>query len=373
MAERVEDEEALLEAAVRAFGAVLPPRWRVERQQGAGDEGDARLALYDANGSGSSWLVVASLRPTPASLREAVGSPLARRLRHTSHTAVLVVAPYLSPRSRDLLEQEHVNYLDLAGNVFLSADHPAVLVRTVGAQRDPVPRARPDRGVSGPVAGQVIRALVDVAPPYQVAQVAAVAQVSTGYCSRVLQALEDDALIARTRRGFVTEVQWEDLLRRRAQTVRDLFDPARTSGYISRNGVTKTLTDLAAIRLRYAVTGSFAAARLSAVTAPRGLVVYSDDPTGLAAALELIPSDEGADVRIIEPATPGVYQRTVVDDTGLWWVAPSQIVIDCLAGTGRMPDEGDAVLAWMHHHEPEWRIPTIDDVASPDPDGNDAP
>lgn len=365
-ADAVVTEEALLEAATEVLSGVLPSRWRVDRQQGAGDDSDARLALYDANGSGALWLVVASLRPTPASLREAVSSPLARRLRRTSHTALLVVAPYLSPRSRELLEQEDVNYLDLTGNVSLSADHPAVLVRTVGAQRDPAPRARPDRGVSGPVAGQVVRALVDVGPPYQVAQVAAVAQVSTGYCSRVLQALDDDALITRGRRGLVTEVQWEDLLRRRAQAVRDLFDPARTSGYISRNGVAKTLTDLAAIRLRYAVTGSFAAARLSAVTAPRGLVVYNDHPTGLAAALELIPSDEGADVRIIEPASPGVYQRATLDDNGIRWVAPSQTVIDCLAGTGRMPNEGDAVLVWMREHEHDWRIPTIDAVPPTD-------
>ena len=29
------------------------------------------------------------------------------------------------------------------------------------------------------------------------------------------------------------------------------------------------------------------------------------------------------------------------------YVAPSQAVVDCLTGTGRMPAEGEAVLEWM--------------------------
>ena len=360
----------LIDAALDILGGVLPARWRAERQTGPTGDEDPRIAVFDANGSSTSMLVEAALLATPAALEGSINSPLARRFRRSGNTTLLVVAPYLSPRSRQLLDREEVNYLDLTGNVRLSTEHPAAFVRTVGAQRDPRPRARPDRGIAGAAAGQVVRALADVAPPYNATQVAAVASVSVGYCSRVLAVLADEALIVRARRGVVIEVQWAELLRRRAHATRTLFDPDRTTSFIARNGATNALEDIATVSGSFAITGSFAAARLAPVTAPRGLVLYTDSPDELASKLSLLPSDEGADVRLIVPASPGVYDRVEAAANGLRWVAPSQIVIDCLAGTGRMPEEADAVLAWMIDNEATWRAASID-LAVPRPNVDD--
>ena len=44
---------------------------------------------------------------------------------------------------------------------------------------------------------------------------------------------------------------------------------------------------------------------------------------------------------------------------GVTYAAPSQVVIDCLTGNGRMPAEGEALLAWMLENEVEWRDPAI--------------
>ncbi|MGH9304536.1 MAG: hypothetical protein ACRDZ5_09015, partial [Acidimicrobiales bacterium] len=44
---------------------------------------------------------------------------------------------------------------------------------------------------------------------------------------------------------------------------------------------------------------------------------------------------------------------------GIAWAAPSQVAIDCLAGTGRMPSEGEALIRWMGENESEWRSPSI--------------
>jgi hypothetical protein len=71
--------------------------------------------------------------------------------------------------------------------------------------------------------------------------------------------------------------------------------------------------------------------------------------------LNLLPAEQGADVRLVRPADDGVFARTSTSD-GIRWVAPSQIVLDCLGGTGRMPNEGEAVLEWMTENEGEWRI-----------------
>lgn len=350
--------EALLKQAVETLLGLLPPQWTVERADGpAQDDGstDERLVVKDRGGTGRSILVDVRPRTTPAELDERYNPPLAGRLRRDASSPILVVSWYLSPRSREVLQQANINYLDLTGNARISIDYPGLSVRTEGAQREPTPRRRPDRGISGPVAGRIVRALTDFTPPYSVTQLAELADVSVGYSSRTLQALQREALVHRDRRGTVEEVDWPAMLRRRGNAVA-LFDRARTTTYIARSGAQGTLDALSDVDgLEYAVTGSFAAARIKAVTAPVGLAIYTPNPGALMEALNLLPTEQGADVQLVRPADEGVFARFSVED-GVRWVGPSQIVLDCLGGTGRMPQEGEAVLEWMIDKEGEWRI-----------------
>jgi len=187
-----------------------------------------------------------------------------------------------------------------------------------------------------------------------VTQLAELAEVSAGYTSRTLQALEREALVRRDKRGTVEEVDWPAMLRRRGNVVA-LFDKGRTTTYIARGGVQRTFEALSDVEdQEYAVTGSFAAARIKAVTAPVGLAVYSPKPAALMVALNLLPAEQGADVQLVRPADDGVFARFSVED-GVRWVGPSQVVLDCLGGTGRMPQEGEAVLEWMIENEGAWR------------------
>jgi hypothetical protein len=71
--------------------------------------------------------------------------------------------------------------------------------------------------------------------------------------------------------------------------------------------------------------------------------------------LNLLPAEQGADVHLVRPADEGVFARFSTSDR-IRWVAPSQVVLDCLGGTGRMPQEGEAVLEWMTENEEAWRI-----------------
>ena len=121
------------------------------------------------------------------------------------------------------------------------------------------------------------------------------------------------------------------MLRRRGNAVA-LFDKGRTKTYIARSGVQRALETLSNVGdQEYAVTGSFAAARLKAVTAPVGLAVYTPEPDALAATLNLLPAEQGADVHLVRPADEGVYERVSTSDR-IRWVAPSQVVLDCLGG-----------------------------------------
>jgi len=353
-----ETSEALLEQAIEVLLGVLPPGWTVERGRGpAQDDGpaDERLVVKDPGGTGRAIFVDARPRTTPSELDKAYNDPLARRFRRDVDTPILIVSRYLSPRSREILEQAGANYLDLTGNARIAIDSPGLSVRTQGAQREPTPRRRPERGISGPVAGRIIRALADFTPPYSVTRLAQLAEVSAGYCSRTLQALEREALVRRHNRGTVQEVDWPAMLRRRGNAAA-VFKKERTETYIARSGAQGTLEALRDLDDReYAVTGSFAAARIKAVAAPVGLAIYSPEPDMMAAALNLLPAEQGADVRLVRPADDGVFSRSSTSDR-VRWVAPSQVVLDCLGGTGRMPQEGEAVLEWMIENESTWRI-----------------
>jgi hypothetical protein len=71
--------------------------------------------------------------------------------------------------------------------------------------------------------------------------------------------------------------------------------------------------------------------------------------------LSLLPAAGGSgNVVLLQPSTTGPFQRTRSIGASEQ-VALSQLVIDCLGGTGRMPAEGEAVLTHMIDTESAWR------------------
>jgi hypothetical protein len=270
---------------------------------------------------------------------------------------VLVVAPWLSERAQERLRAEEINYLDLTGNAFLQLENPTLFIQTQGAARDPAPAPRGKATLQGPKAGRLIRTLVDVGPPYGVRDLGAVTGLNPGYVSRLLETLDDDALIERSRQGRVESVDVGGLIRRWAD-VYDVFRSNQTATYLAPAGASQTLPRLAAVGQRAAVTGSFAAVRVAPVAGPALLAMYCDNPASVADALELIPADEGANVALLRPFDPVVWKRTS-EDNGVAYVAVSQAAVDCSTGNGRMPAEGEALLQWMAENEAMWRLPSL--------------
>jgi hypothetical protein len=316
-----------------------------------------------SNGTSTTVAVEArrSFSPRDAEL---LFSGVARSLRAlASHIPVLVVAPWLSPRTQELLAAENINYLDLAGNARLQLDNPALYLKFVGAQRNPAPAARGQARLRGPKAGRLVRLLADVRPPYGVRDIAAAANLSPGYVSRLLEALDREALIDRDPRGPVQSVDLAALLRRWAESY-DVFKANNATAFLAPAGpaaVLERLTNAQGVR-RVAITGSFAAVRLAPVAAPAFLTLYCDDATALADELRLLPADTGANVALLRPYDPVVWTRTERDD-GLLYAAVSQVAVDCLTGNGRMPAEGEALLGWMSENEARWRAAALDEFA----------
>ena len=116
----------------------------------------AAWAVSDPGGDRAEFAVEVALQVTPLQLEQKLGGRLGRLGAQGATPPVLVVAPYLSQRSRQVLGGLGVGWVDLTGNVSVSSVRPGLFVCTDGAQRDPAPRgaAGPgDRGDRGRLVG----------------------------------------------------------------------------------------------------------------------------------------------------------------------------------------------------------------------------
>ncbi|HWC15361.1 MAG TPA: hypothetical protein VG929_12335 [Actinomycetota bacterium] len=296
-----------------------------------------------------------------------LGGGLLKRLRGVAGHPILVVAPYISPRSRELLVDEGANFLDLTGNLRLVLNNPAVFVETRGADQDPAEKPRRKTGLRGANVGGVARVLIDVRPPYGTTEIATAARVSPGYVTKILETLSAEALIERGgTRGPVTDVDWQALVRRRAEAL-DLLASNTTSLYVAPNGARGLLDGLPnQPDEKLAVTGSFAAAEVAPIAAPALLALYTLSPNKdqLARRMGLLPTSEGGDIALVRPDNPNVFVN-LVERQPIPRVAPSQVAIDSLSGNGRMPSEGEALIEWMADNESDWRLSSLDDVYWP--------
>ena len=336
-----------VDKAARWLQQVLPEDWKTSvTRRGPGGQ---RIRITSPSGPSADVNLVPIPDATPRSVA-AIAPP---------EGPTLVVADWLSERARVLLRAKGVSFIDATGNAEIGLSEPGLFVRTEGARRNPSPKPTKGPSLRGPKAWALLRTLAEVAPPVGVRELAEAVDVDPGYVSRVVGVLEQELLITRAPRGSVTDAEWEGVLRRVASTY-SLFDSNKTTTWAASAGPERLLTDLAAKRAgRWAITGSFAASRLVPVAAPEIAVVYAEDPDRLARAGRLLPATRGANVVVAEAYDPIVFERTVSSGVARY-VSTAQVALDCLAGNGRTPSQGEAVLAWMRHNEARWRTGSLE-------------
>ena len=270
----------------------------------------------------------------------------------------LVSANWLSPRTREILRDLNVGYLDRTGNVELRLRRPALYIRTEGAQRDPKPKPSKQPNLRGPRVWALMRTLIEVIPPYTAGDLSAALDLDDGYVSRVLKVLSDERLISRRPRGPVTAVEWEPLLRQLAAAY-SLFDSNETTMWVASSGSDQLLRDLPSAKAGgWVVTGSFVTSSIVPITAPEVAVIYTDDPERLAKLARLLPATSGANVVLARPYDPIVYQRGWRNDE-FPCVSITQAALDSITGSARMPAEADALIGWMRRNEARWRSPGL--------------
>jgi hypothetical protein len=354
----------LVDAAVDWLGQRVPQDWVVAlstRSPAASDLNRADAAIdIRSPGMSATLAVEARTKFGPRDVDRLLPG-VGRVLRDLSpYIPILVVAPWLSTRTQERLAEENLNYIDLTGNARLRLDNPPMFIETQGARRDPNPAARGATRLRGPKAARLIRLLLDVRPPYTVTALAQAARLNPGYVSRLLETMNQEALIERSARGEVLWVDIQRLIRRWAE-VYSVFETNRTETFLASRGPAAALEDLGTTQLsgRRAVTGSFVAASIAPVAAPSLLAIYTDDVPSVVEALDLLPTDRGANVAMLTPFDPVVWERNQPLRDGVNSVAVTQAVVDCLTGNGRMPAEGEALMEWMVDNESKWRADSL--------------
>lgn len=344
-------ERELIQLVRATLGSRLPAGWSTEVDRRS-RRADAVLRLSGPDGRSATVVVeaksVVDARDVPAikSQMQFDDDPDA--------SGGMVVARYLSPRAREALAEAGMSYLDATGNVRVAVREPAVFIVTQGANSDPWRSPeRPTSSLRGKPAARVVRTLVDLRPPWKVRELAQAAGTSLGSTARTVDFLAREALVERDTSGAIVGVDWPALLERWAADY-DLVKRRRVVRLLAPRGLDSIEDALRGWKGRYAISGSMAAARWAPYAEARLALVYSPDVDKLLSRLGLREPPSRPNVVLIEPDDDYVFEREVERD-GLRLAAPSQVAVDLLAGPGRNPEEGRALIDWMTAHEREWR------------------
>jgi hypothetical protein len=305
------------------------------------------VTLAGPNNQAASIVVDEKSRLEPQNVERLAGQ------RAASSRPVLVVAPFLSPRTRELLADSGLNFADLTGNIRLVLSKPALFIDARGADENPTPAPRKRSSLKGAKAGRLVRTLCDFRPPIGLRDLAKRAGVDAGYASRVVQYLIREALVTRTGRGPISTVDWAALLRRWSEEYSPM-KAGRATSFLAPRGLQTVVDALKKLRGGYTLSASWAANLLAPVAPARLLLCFADDVPTLAKRLDLRQVEVGMNVILAQPFDRVVAERASKRD-GLTIAAPSQIAADLLTSPGRGPNEAEALIEWMRQNEDAWR------------------
>jgi len=341
--------------ALEALKARLPSGWglRTRPKARAGRyRPDSVVEIRAPDGTKGVLLIEAK---SPLTAREASEFSLriAPAVQESAAAGALIVTRFASERAQDRLRRAGLSYLDLTGNAWINLERPGLLIATQGASKDPSPPRRGVRSLKGAKAARLVRVLCDWRPPVGVRGLAARAGTDPGYTSRVVTFLEDEDLVRRNANGQVETVDWQGLLRRWSRDY-DVAKTNRAVPFLAPRGLPAFTDRLRQYDGPYALTGSLAVPASASVAPGRLASCYVLDPERDAERLDLRPVEVGANVLLLEPFDPVVFEHSR-EESGLMLVALTQCAVDLLTGTGREPAEAESLLSWMADNEDAWR------------------
>lgn len=353
-------ETELLRALRDALASALPSTWSMVSLPGVG-RGDKRAdAVIQLRGPGRSTATILVEAKRAADPRDVMAA--LRQLaawREKGDETLLVAAPYLSPRARELLQEAGAGWFDATGNFRLQIDRPAVFIERSGATRNPFSDAddRRLKSLKGPGAARVVRALLDEQLPIGVRALAEVADVGAATSSRVTDLLVREELISRDKDGRITDVKKASLVRRWSSDY-GISSSNQPVPMLAPRGLDQLMTSLRGYDDEYAITAEAAARAYlpkdTAAVAPLSLLtVFVPNAVNASDALLLRPAERGANVVLVEPFDDVVFRRPTKRNR-LTYAAASQVVADLLTGPGRAPEEAKALIETLAKSDEAW-------------------
>lgn len=354
----------LLDSLEQELRAILPSSWTLDSDRcGEGKGIDAIFQLMGPDRSRARVLVEVKRAVEPRDVAVTLNQIHAYQRRESGDAGqeqlALVVAPYLSPLTRERLAEAGAGWFDATGNVRVQLEQPSLFIDRTGATRNPYtdPDDRRLRSLRGAAAARVVRALLDGRGRRGVRALAAEAGVGPATSARAVELLARDAVIERDPAGAVISVRKQSLVRRWAQDY-GLTTTNDAVPVLAPRGIDRLLDRLTQYQGPYTLTGSAAAmayrpAEQAAVAPLMLAVIFVPDAVAARRNLELRQTERGANVLLVEPFDDLVYRGATMRD-GLQYVSPSQAVVDLLTGPGRSAEEGSQLIDVLGEQDQEW-------------------
>jgi len=330
-------DNVVLRHAVEQIQRCLPSHWSTSVATKTNDAADARLTIKTPAGASAALAIGARRQLDPRLVGEVAGA-----LKTASADAFLIVAPFLGARTRERLADAGLGFVDLVGNIRLVLDRPTVFIAARGEEKSPWAGPRATRSLHAAKASRIVRALADGAPPFGVRQLAVLAGTDPGYVSRLLDIFDREELIEREVRGPVVAVEVARLLRRWSEDYR-FGDAHRFVPLVHPHGVPGALAGLRDAGVPYALTARAGAAALLGTALPGVVAAYVDNPERVARLLGLEAGDTGANLMLIDPFDPFVFEGAW-EASGLRYAARSQIIGDLLGSPPPGPAQATTLL-----------------------------
>ena len=353
-------ETELIRALRDALASAIPSTWSIGSQpdvkRGA-QRADAVIQLTAPDRSTATILVEAKRTAEPRDVTGALRQLAAYRQR--GDEALVLVAPYLSPRARDLLEEAGAGWFDATGNLRLQIDRPALFIERSGATRNPFSDAddRRLKSLKGPGAARVVRALLDEQVPIGVRALAEAAEAGVATSSRVSDLLVREELVSRDEDGRISDVKKASLVRRWTADY-GISSSNQSVPMLAPRGLDQVLTGLRRYDDEFAITAEGAVRvylpKETAAVAPLSLLtVFVPNAVTASEVLSLRRAERGANVVLVEPFDAVVFRRTT-KRARLTYAASSQVVADLLTGPGRAPEEAINLIESLAETDEAW-------------------
>ena len=296
-----------------------------------------------------SWKMHAAVK-TDSLTSEAV-SQLVAMSRDFPKATPLVIAPFISAQLQTRLRESGINYWDSTGNSYLDIALPRLLVRTVGAVRDPYPRAAKSAQVSlrGKAAARVVIFLLSNPEPPVLRTVARETGVGLGTVGRVLDLLRREGVVIETgERARLTSRA--DLIARWVDDY-SFLESSKVRRFVASLGAKQTLDRIRQSGLDYALTGLAAQQLLIghgvvAVFASDERWLYIGATDSDLERLGLIRVPYGGNFVVMSgPKPEGLLGNTLVQ--GQLVANEWRVTADLLSSPGRERAAGEQLLALL--------------------------